>query len=46
MRQKIYDAKRIYSFLPEDYFDVKSKSTHLDMWIVGLNEFKQKIEGI
>lgn len=46
MKQKIYDAKYIYSFLPEDYFDVKSKSTHLDMWMVGLHEFEQKIEEI
>ena len=27
-------------------FDVKSKSTHLDMWMVGLHEFEQKIEEI
>lgn len=46
MKQKIYDAKKIYSFLPEDYFDTKSKSTHLDMWMGGLNEFEQKIEEI
>ena len=39
-------TKKIYSFLPEDYFDTKSKSTHLNMWMGGLNEFEQKIEGL
>ena len=46
MKEKIYEAKKIYSFLPEDYFDTKSKSTHLNMWMGGLNEFEQKIEGL
>lgn len=46
MKRKIYEAKKLYSYVPEDYFDSKSKSTHLDMWIAGLNEFEQKIEGI
>lgn len=44
MQQKICKAKEIYSLLPEDYFDTKSKSTHLDMWMRGLEEFKQRIE--
>ena len=46
MKKKICAAKTIYSTLPEDYFDIKSKSTHLDMWLGGLNEFERIIEGI
>lgn len=46
MKKKICAAKTIYSTLPEDYFDIKSKSTHLDMWLGGLNEFEHIIEGM
>lgn len=46
MKNKIFEAKTRYSTLPEDYFDSKSKSTHLDMWLGGLNEFEQRIEGM
>lgn len=46
MKKKIIEAKTRYSTLPEDYFDIKSKSTHLNMWMSGLTEFEQRIEGI
>lgn len=46
MKKKIIEAKARYSILPEDYFDIKSKSTHLNMWLSGLTEFEQRIEGI
>ena len=46
VRKQIVKAKNIYSNLPEDLFDSKSKSTHLEMWDAGLLKFIEKIESI
>ena len=46
VRKQIIIAKNIYINLPEDLFDSKSKSTHLEMWDEGLSKFQEKIESI
>lgn len=46
MRRQIIKAQDIYSTLPEDLFDSKSKSSHLEMWDSGLLKFKEMVESI
>lgn len=46
MRDYISKAIDIYSNLPEEYFDTKSKSTHLKVWEDGLNRFKEILKDI
>lgn len=44
MQQNIIQAQKIYKDLPEEFFDTKSKSTHLESWLEGLNKFEDVIE--
>lgn len=44
IKGKIENAIEIYKDLPEDYFDSKSKSTHLEMWLEGLDIFLDMIK--
>lgn len=46
MKEKVSQAMDIYNLLPEQFFDSKSKSTHLSGWLEGLDKFKEIIEGM
>jgi len=46
MRDYISKAIDIYKNLPEEYFDTKSKSTHLKVWEDGLNRFNKILKDI
>lgn len=46
MQNRIAEAQSIYNTIPEDIFDSKSKSTHLESWFEGLEKFKEIIEGM
>lgn len=46
MQKKIIEAQNIYKILPEDFFDSKSKSTHLTSWLEGSKKFCKIIESM
>ena len=46
MRQYIFQASQIYKELPEEYFETKSKSSHLKVWDDGLKRFEEMLKDI
>lgn len=46
MQEKIIEAQKIYRDLPEEFFESKSKSTHLSSWLEGLKKFYEIIESM
>jgi hypothetical protein len=44
VKSAIGKANNLYKRLPQDIFDTKSKSTHLNMWGTAIDKFKELIE--